>query len=390
MSRRSGSGLRTSPLFEALLRGRLESAFGGGDDPVFASAPGRCTLVGEHVDYAGGLVLCTAIDLEVIVALRMATGPTDRVAVDNRRFTREGALRPAGGGSVFAAADALRGRGLEIPSFDAATAASLPAGAGLASSAAVIGATLVALLRLTAASLTVAELIDAAYEAEHDILGVASGRLDEHAIVESPERGAILLDCAGDVVTEVPWAVHDTALCVCDTAERHSVAGVEYRTRRQEVEAVLRQAHVENAQELADVVDQVGTSLDNALLLRRMRHEVSETRRASAAAGALRAGDAEALGRIMSESHQSLRDDMAVSTPTLDAVVDAAMSVDGCLGARLVGAGFGGSAIALAASAAATACCDAMQAAAGERASAFIVQPSPGLAFTASDAVTRV
>lgn len=355
---------------------------------MFASAPGRCTLVGEHVDYAGGCVLCTAIDLEVIVAVRMTTGPTDRVAVDNRRFAREGALRPAGGGYVFAAADALRGRGFEIPSFDAATAASLPAGAGLASSAAVIGATLVALLRLTGASLTVAQLIDAAYEAEHGLLEVPSGRLDEHAVVEPPERGAILLDCAGDVATEVPWAVHDVALCVCDTAERHSVAGVEYRTRREEVEAVLRQAHVENAQELADVADQVGTWLDDTLL-RRMRHVVSETRRASAAAGALRAGDAEALGRFMSESHQSLRHDMEVSTPTLDAVVDAAMAVDGCLGARLVGAGFGGSAIALAASAAATACCDAMQRAAGEGASAFIVQPSAGLAFTASDAVTR-
>lgn len=380
--------MRTSPLYEVVLRGRLDRAFGAGHDPAFASAPGRCTLVGEHVDYAGGLVLCTAIDLEVIVALRASSASTDRVAVGDRRFTREGTLRPAGGGYVFAAADALRRRGFEVPPFEAATTASLPAGAGLASSAAVIGATLVGLLRLTGASVTVAELIDAGYEAEHDILGVPSGRLDEHAIVESPERAALLLDCAADVAAEVPWALRDAALCVCDTGERHSVAGPEYRARRDEVEAVLREAHVENVQELADVADHVGTPLDGTAR-RRLRHVVSETRRASEAAGALRAGDAVALGRVMSASHRSLRDDMEVSTPALDAVVRAAEAIHGCFGARLVGAGFGGSVVALTGAAAAAVCCDAMRGAAGEDAAAFAVQPSPGLAFTAGDAVTR-
>lgn len=380
--------MSTSPLFELLLRGQLDRAFGAGDDPVFASAPGRATLVGDHVDYAAGLVLCTAIDLEVRVALRVASGSDDRVAVGDRRFTREGTLRPAGGGYVFAAADALRARGFQIPSFEAATAASLPPGAGLASSAAVIGATLVALLRLRRASLTAAELIDAAYAAEHDVLGVPSGRLDEHAIVESPGRGAILLDCETDVATVVPWALHDVVLCVCDTGERHSVAGTGYRTRREEVEAVLREAHVETARELADVVDQAGTPFDDTAR-RRMRHVVSETRRAAAAAGALRAGDAVALGHVMSASHVSLRDDMEVSTPTLDAVVHAAETIQGCFGARLVGAGFGGSVIALARESSAAQCCDAMQRAAGQAASAFVVHPSPGLVVTAGDAVTR-
>lgn len=381
--------MSTSPLFEVLLRGQLDRAFGAGDDPAFASAPGRATLVGDHVDYAGGLVLCTAIDLDVIVAVRAASGSDDDgVAVGDRRFTREGTLRPGGGGYVFAAADALRARGLEIPSFEAATAASLPPGAGLASSAAVIGATLVALLRLRRASLTAAELIDAAYAAEHDVLGVPSGRLDEHAIVESPERGAILLDCATDVATELPWALHDVVLCVCDTGERHSVAGTGYRSRREEVEAVLREAHAETAHELADVVDQAETTFDDTAR-RRMRHVVSETRRAAAAADALRAGDAVALGRIMSASHQSLRDDMEVSTPTLDAVVQAAETNHGCFGARLVGAGFGGSVIALTSGSAADRCRDAMQRAAGQEASAFVVHPSPGLVITAGDAVTR-
>ncbi|MBV8528668.1 MAG: galactokinase [Candidatus Dormibacteraeota bacterium] len=380
--------MSTSPLFEMLLRGALDRAFGAGDDPAFAAAPGRCTLVGEHVDYAGGLVLCVAIDLEVMVAVRVASGSLDRVAVGDRRFAREGPLRAAGAGYVFAAADALRHRGLEIPPVEVATTASLPAAAGLASSAAVIGATLVALLRLQGASLTAAELIDAAYAAEHDILGVPSGRLDEHAIVESPEGGAILLDCAAGTVSDVPWALDDVVLCVCDTGERHSVAGVGYRDRRAEAEAALHAAGLGNAQHVGAAA--AIPELADPTLSRRLRHVVSETRRAAAAAEALRCGDAAALGTLMTESQRSLRDDMEVSTPRLDAVVEASVAVPGCLGARLVGAGFGGSVIALVRSSAAGACVDAMQVAAGEGSSAFVVHPSAGLAFTAGDAVTRV
>ena len=403
---------RDSGMREREVRARLGDTYGAGGAVAVASAPGRCTLVGEHVDYAGGLVLCAAIDLEVVVALRTAKGGTDSVAAGVATMGRSVAtgadhppyggvlervdpLRPTGGGYVFAAADALRARGLETPAVEAVTAASLPAGAGLASSAAVIAATQVALLRLHGATLTVAGFIDAVYAAEHDILGVPSGRLDEHAIVESPDGGAILLDCATDATREVPWRLTDAVLCVCDTATRHSVAGSGYRQRRQETEAALRDAGAANAQEIAFAVDGPLTAFDSLhagagdVPTRRLRHVVTETRRARAAADALRAGDAALLGMLMSASHRSLRADQEVSTPLLDLVVAAAESVDGCHGARLVGAGFGGSVVALTTASAATACCDAMRRAAGDGACSWVVHPSPGLAFTAGDAVTR-
>lgn len=412
MGRHSGIHERGARGFEAMLREQLSAAFGGGGSVATASAPGRCTLVGEHVDYAGGLVLCAAIDLDVGVALRAAGEGADRVSAGVITMGRslenavefpatEGVLeradplRPRGGGYVFAAADALRARGLRIPALEAVTAASLPAGAGLASSAAVIAATQVALLRLHSRTLTVAELIDAAYAAEHDILGVPSGRLDEHAIVESPDGGAILLDCAADAAAEVPWRLADVALCVCDTGQRHSVAGAEYRRRREETEAALCAAGAANAQEIAFAVDGPLTAFDSLdpgsgdVATRRLRHVVTETRRARAAAGALRAGDAPLLGRLMSASHRSLRADQEVSTPLLNSVVAAAESVAGCYGARLVGAGFGGSVLALSTAAAATTCGDAMRHAGGEGASSWVVHASPGLAFTAGDVVTR-
>ena len=377
------------------VRSRLAESFGAGGDIRVGVAPGRCTLVGDHVDYAGGVVLGAAIDLHVAVGLRAAGAGADRAHIGDTSLERENPLRPDGAGYVFAAADALRTGGLTIPALEAATAASLPAAAGLASSAAVICATQLALLRLHSTSLTVAEFIDGAYAAEHDILGVPSGRLDEHAIVESPDRGAILLDCAADAVIEVPWALEDVVLCICDTGERHSVAGAGYRSRREETLAALRAAGAANAQEIAFAVDGPLTAFDSLdpgsgdVPARRLRHVVTETRRARAAAGALGAGDAALLGTLMSASHRSLRADHEVSTPLLDLVVVAAESVAGCYGARLVGAGFGGSVVALSTAAAATACCAAMRHAAGDGASSWVVHAAPGLASTAGDAVTR-
>lgn len=394
MRRDSEAGVEFAGL-ELQAADALDAAFGPGEEPATATAPGRCTLAGEHVDYAGGRVLCVAIDLYVVAAVRRAASGSDRVAVGARRHERSDPLRPADGGYVFAAADAVRGCGHAISAIDAATVATLPAGAGLGSSAAVICATQVALLRTAGDRVGEGTLIDLAYEAEHDILGVPSGRLDQHAIVQSPDGGAILLDCLTDSSTAVPWALDNVVLCVCDTSERHRVAGTGYRARRAETEAALRRAGAANAQQLAFATAGPLGGFDSLIpgtgdvLTRRLRHIVTETRRATAAADALRAGDAELLGALMSASHRSLRDDHEVSTPLLDSVVAAARSVRGCYGARLVGAGFGGSVVALAESGAAPACTDAMRHTAGVGAQAWITRPSAGLAFTASDAVTR-
>lgn len=371
---------------EESARAELVHAFGAGGDVFSAAAPGRCTLVGEHTDYAGGAVLCTAIDLRVAVAIRRTEGAADRVTIDGRATEAVlGPPRAEGAGYVLAAAVALRASGDEVPAFEAATAASLPAGAGLASSAAVICASLVAQLRLVSSRLEVTELVDIAYRAEHDVLGVPSGRLDQHAVAQSPEHGALLLDCDADAVTPVPWRLHGTVLCVCDSGERHSVAGDGYRRRRAETEAAMREAGVRSARGFAGEPP-YGTDVPS----RRLRHAVSETRRALDAAAALGAGDVAELGRLMSESHRSLRDDHEVSTPLLDSIVTAAETVPGCHGARLVGAGFGGSVVALVDLSAAPACCDSMRAAAGPSAAAWVLSPAPGLALTAEDVVTRV
>lgn len=363
----------------------LTRAFGEGTRASSAAAPGRCTLVGEHVDYAGGLVLCTAIDRYVAAAVRPVSGPGDRVALDGAVFEAASGtrIRAEGAGYVFAAAVALRAAGVRVPPFAATTSASLPSGAGLASSAAVVLATLEALLQLAGTQRDPSALVDVAHRAEHDILGVPSGKLDQHAIAETPGGSALLLDSSSDTVTAVPWRLDDAVLCVCDTGERHRVAGPGYRARRAETVAALHAAGAGGAQEVVALPEGDDVSA------RRLRHVVTESRRSAAAAIALERGDSAGLGRLMSESHRSLRDDHEVSTPLLDTVVAAAAATVGCFGARLVGAGFGGSVLALADSAAANDCIIAMRQAAGAGSSAWIVTPAPGLAATAGANVAR-
>jgi len=364
----------------------LVAAFGqSGASVATASAPGRCTLVGEHVDYADGLVVCVAVDLLVAVAARESRGGGWGVASGDRRIQRESHLPAADvGDRPLAVVEALRRAGVEVPAVEMGIAASLPEGAGLSSSAALCCATAVALLRLLGRRLAAAELAAVALAAERDVVGVPCGPLDQRAIVAAPERGALLLDCRDGSDVALPGLPAGTCLVACHTGQAHDVGGGDYRRRREEVDAALALV------EAASWRDVPASRLDRLDLPRpldrRARHVVSETARAGKAAEALRCGDAMALGHLMRASHVSLRDDFEVSTAALDAVVGAALAVPGCLGARLVGAGFGGTAVALVRLQAADACLAAMDAAGGHL-GAWQLGLAAGLATTCPDVV---
>jgi galactokinase len=363
----------------------LEAAAGPGSNARVAWAPGRCTLVGEHVDYAGGIVLGMAIDLGIAAAVRPSSSDRYLTVSDGITVTREHA-EPAGdaGDHVLAPVVALREHGLDVPPVEIGIAATLPMGAGLASSAALMVAVTTALLRMLGATMSARELAAVALFAEREVLGVPCGPLDQRAVVSAPDGGVLLLDCRTGSEAMLPWPWPDALLVGCDTGSHHDVGGIEYRRRRDETEQGLAALGVESCQELSAAAI-AAAALDPAIK-RRLRHVMGETARAVAAAEALREADLEALGRLMSASHQSLRDLHEVSTPALDAVVIAAEQVHGCVGARLVGAGFGGAAVALATSSAAAACARAM-AAACDGGPTFVLRPSPGLGVLAPDAV---
>lgn len=334
-----------------------------------AFAPGRCTLVGEHVDYAGGVVVCIAVQLGITVAVRESAQPR------------------SGGALPQATLLALRECGYAVPPLDVEITATLPAAAGLSSSAALCGATAVAALRLLGSRISAARLREVMLHAERDIAGVPCGPLDQHAVVGAPGGGALVLDCRSGATTIAPWPAGHV-LAACHTGDTHDVGGSGYRRRRAEADAALASL---GAASYRDVDLDAVARLRDPRLQRRARHVVSETARAVDCAEALRRADAAAVGRLMHRSHESLRDDYEVSTPRLDAAVAAAMGVPGCLGARLCGAGFGGTAIALVDEVHAAACLDAMRDAlpAGEDTrGAWVLRPSPGLAALAPDVVT--
>lgn len=363
----------------------LEDAGGSGARPATAWAPGRCTLVGEHVDYAGGQVLCIGVDRGVAAAVRPS--PTGRylAASGGAAVTRLDA-GPVGdiGDRVFAPVVALRDRGLSVPAIEVGIAATLPAGAGLASSAALIIAVITAILRMLGETMTARDLAAVALYGERDVVGVPCGPLDQRAVIDAPTGGALLLDCRSGSGTAVPWPWAEVILVGCDTGVQHDVGGIEYRRRREETESGLKAVGVTSCQDLrAEAID---SAVLDPKVRRRLQHVMGESRRAVEGADALGRADVEALGRLMSASHRSLRDLHEVSTPALDAVVNAALAVPGCAGARMVGAGFGGAVVALSTSAGAAACRAAM-AGACDGARTFELRPSPGVAVLAPDVV---
>ena len=308
-----------------------------------------------------------------------------RVASGGRRAVRRDAeLRGDVADRVLAVARALGAGGIEAPPLEVCLAADVPEGAGLSSSAALSVAVLVALLRLLDGSLPRSEAVRLAFAAEHDVLGVPCGTLDMRAVVGAPAGGALLLDFRDGTDAPVPWGISGAALVAVDTGSAHAVGGAGYRARRAEADGALSGLGAASWRDVTEAG--VAASPLTDLLRRRARHITRETRRAGEAAEALRTGDAPLLGQLMSASHASLRDDYEVSTAALDACGAAAERAPGCLGARLVGAGFGGTAIALVRAPEAGAVREAMAAAAGSaEPRTWILEPSAGAAERAPD-----
>jgi galactokinase len=269
-------------------------------------APGRVNLIGEHTDYSGGLVLPAAIELGVTVDVRERS---DRLELASR-------LDP----SRYANAvwDELGQLGRPPVGMVAEIDSTLPVGAGLSSSAALQVALALALCAVAEFSLPRLELALVCQRAEMRAVGVPCGVLDPAASLLGEEGAAILLDCG--TLEHRPVAIPPrAALVVLDSGVARTLAGSAYAQRRAELAAGMES---------------------------RVRHVATENMRVIDMAEALERGDLAAAGRLMSESHASLRDDFEVSTPELDRVVDSALAA-GAYGARLVGGGFGGSVLAL-------------------------------------------
>jgi galactokinase len=339
------------------VRAAFHRVFGAPPDLVVRS-PGRVNLLGEHTDYNDGFTLPIALDLGTDVAiLRRPDGVLRTVArrMDATDIRPVDALRPTEGPEwaryVAGTAALLREDLGSLPGADLLIDGDLPIGAGLSSSASLELGVLVALLGLTGASVDRTELARLGQRVENEIIGVRSGIMDQLAIARGAAGAALLVDCRTLTTEAVPLPA-GIGILVLDSAVPRTLAGSAYNTRRAECEAALRRLQdvAPRLRALRDVgpdlLAEHGSRL-SGVELRRARHVVSENARVQAGATALRAGDVEAFGRLMTDSHASLRDDYSVSGPELDILVAVALDTPGVLGARLTGAGFGGCAVAL-------------------------------------------
>nr|WP_245536912.1 galactokinase [Thermomonospora curvata] len=331
----------------------FEEAYGRPPQGVW-HAPGRVNLIGEHTDYNDGLVLPFALAQGVsVAAARRDDGVLElrslQAAADGRTVRVEEltpgavdgwAAYPAGVAAVLRE-HGVGGASLLIDS-------DLPQGAGLASSAALECAVALALCQLHGVEIERAELARLAQRAEREFTGTPCGIMDQSAALLCTAGHALLLDCRSGLSSQVPLPLGEAlSLLVVDTRAPHALADGDYAARRAECE---RAASLLGVDSLRDVKDLAGAlaSLPEPVLRRRTQHVVTENHRVEAAVGLLRAGALAELGALLTASHLSLRDQFEVSWPRADAAVEAALRA-GARGGRMVGGGFGGSVIVLAA-----------------------------------------
>lgn len=319
---------------------------------VLVRGPGRVNVIGEHTDYNDGFVLPAAIDRELWIALE----PGDELVVEAVSESFDAPVRVRlddfgerlGGWALYlqGVAWALAEAGLPLPGWRGTLASDVPVGAGLSSSAALELACARAFQALAGWAWDPVEVAHHCRRAENDWVGVSSGLMDQLASAAGRQGAALLLDCRSVEFEPVP-VPDEVVLVVVDTGTRRELAASGYNDRRRECHEAAQALGVESLREVTErQLNERRYDLDE-VLWRRALHVVTENARTLRAAAAMRAGDPEELGRLMKASHRSLRDDFAVSSDALDAIVDIAGEIGGCYGARLTGGGFAGCAVAL-------------------------------------------
>jgi galactokinase len=338
----------------AALRGAFHDLYG--TRPRLFRAPGRVNLIGEHTDYNDGFVLPMAIDRETCVAAAPRTDRRVRVYSLNLDEHAEFDLDSPGARErgiwldyIEGVARALERRGVRLSGADLALSSDVPTGAGLSSSAALEVSTGLALASIAGHEVDRVELALAGQEAEHTYVGAKVGIMDQFIASLGRAGHALLIDCRTLETEAIPVDTTDTLVAICDTRVKHELSASEYNTRRAECEEgveLLRRAGLQNIRALRDVseadFERYGAALPE-VVKRRCRHVVTENARTLDASAALKEGRLAEMGRLMYESHASLRDDYEVSCRELDTLVEIAASLAGTtLGARMTGGGFGG------------------------------------------------
>lgn len=339
----------------------FENRFGkGGQIRVFQS-PGRVNLIGEHTDYNGGYVFPAALTMRTAIACRkrddniikmMATDLPDVVEADINKLSDYKNLW--WGNYQLGIADVMKKKGYEICGMDMLFDDTTPHGGGLSSSAAIEVATALCFATISNEIKGITEPVDMvemakiSQQAEHEYIGVMCGIMDQFASAMGRKNHAIMLNCKNLEFELVPVNIEGYKLVIANTNKKRSLADSKYNERRSECEQAVEilKEYLPGITCLADVsteqFDKYCDKIENAVVRKRAEHVVYEIDRVLKSKEALVNNDIFAFGKLMNESHDSLRDLYEVTGIELDTLVDEARKIDGVLGSRMTGAGFGG------------------------------------------------
>ena len=339
---------------------RLRSAFvamygedAGCGEILVVRAPGRVNLIGEHTDYNEGFVLPAAIDRDVTIAVRgrrdgivrvhsLNYGESVKFALDHISYDHDRPWSNYVRGTLKVLADS----GAPLRGMDMVVAGDVPAGAGLSSSAALEVATAVAARAVAGFDLEGRDMALKCQRAENSFVGVNCGIMDQFASVLGKAGHALFIDCRTYECEPVPLP-EEYCIVICDSGVRRGLQDSAYNLRCSQCEEAVRllRRHIADIRTLRDVLPEELPDVERRLpeaLRARARHVVLENDRVERSVDALRSGRVDEFGRLMVDSHASLRDLYEVSCPELDAMVEVALAIPGVAGARMTGAGFGG------------------------------------------------
>ena len=328
------------------------------DKPLLVVSPGRVNLIGEHTDYNEGFVLPGATDKAVVFAVSPRTDEVCHLVSHDYdqefrseigQFHRSPLRWPD---YLQGVVDQFLKAGYRVGGFNCVFGGDIPIGAGMSSSAAIEGGLAFALNALFGLRLDSLALVKLAQKAEHEFVGVRCGIMDQFINIHGKAQSVLKLDCRSLAYEHIPFERDDLRIVIADTLVRRELASSEYNVRRGQCEAGVNalKVHDPSIRSLRDVGPDLlrdhRSELD-PVVYRRCEYVVRENIRVAEASAALVRNDFAVLGGLMNLSHAGLRDEYEVSSAELNALVEAARRVPGVLGARMMGAGFGGCTISL-------------------------------------------
>ena len=341
------------------IRSQFTATFGDDNDLQVVMAPGRVNLIGEYTDFNEGFVFPMTVDRGVYVGIRARDD--QRVRVKSIRFGElidyrlDDFEKPEPGHwscYVLGVVEELRLLGLVSHGFDAVIDGNLNLGAGLSSSAALETATALALQSLFGFEMSRVDVATLCQRVEHRYANVMCGIMDQFASGLGRSNHALLLDCRTLSHVNIPTHLDKYRMVIISSEVKRELASSAYNERRAQCEegvALFRQFDptIASLRDVTpDLFDAYGDQLSE-IVFRRCRHVITENARVLDASAALAADELVQFGRLMTASHNSLRDDFEVSCDELDYLVDIANGTEGVLGSRMTGAGFGGCTVTL-------------------------------------------